>query len=275
MKQLAAHQRRECRGYKPDGPNVQKRDFAHLRATFAASLPTAVDLRAFAPDVFDQGQTGSCTGHAIGGAVTCALAKAEMPLGFVASPDFIYKLERCLERVSREPLTDSGAMPDDGIRAISRYGVVRMRGPTSDGRNSDVELDGVNDEPDFGSFEAGAKKLIVGAYAILSTGKQRARDVAWALAHGFTVPVAVSASNDTWQGWEPSDGPLGAQHPVELDHYVYIVGYRMDAEGNFTFIIRNSWGTEWGDGGDIETTEAFLDQCGDLYAMQITTEEAA
>jgi hypothetical protein len=257
---------RVCRGYIPDPPG-------HLRTSFrrvkAVSILDAVDFRPSAPAVLDQGETGSCTGESTGPAITTALVHAGTPLGFVASPAGIYKDARCIDRADPSvALTDNGAMPNQVMRALSEWGVRPMRSPTSDGRYSDCEPATVNAEPTFEDLEVESLDLILGPYGIDSTGSQRVTDICSAMTLGFAVTGSVSAGNDTFQHWTPDKGPLGAQSPVELDHYIWFIAYRT-ASGKRIFRIRNSWSAEWGDAGDIEVTEDFVAQMGDLYALNV------
>lgn len=259
-----------AKGYIPDPDDHQVTSFR--RAKLGGSLyklPPSVDLRPFAPPVLDQNGCGSCVGHAIACALATSLAKAGHPLGFVPSPKGVYCLARCIDRFSpAEALTDEGSMPNQAIRSLSEWGVRPMRTPSPQGFNSDCDPSNVNDEPTLGEIEQGAEAIVIGQYEIDSTGQQRVLDIGAALANGYAVTCSVSAANASWQFWEPANGPLGAQSPVELDHYVWFIGYRTE-NGKAIFRIRNQWGTGWGDKGEIEVTEAFVDQVGDLYAFSV------
>ncbi len=256
-------------GYIPDPPDHRVTSFRHAKRLGAAELPASVDLRPFAPPVLDQNECGSCVGHAIACAVATSFARLGTPLGFVPSPRSVYCLARCIDRQGpADPLTDEGSMPNQAVRSLSEWGVRPMLLPSPLGFNSDCDATNVNDEPTLGDLEQDATSLVLGQYEIDSFGAQRVEDLCAALASGFAVTCAVSAGNETWQGWKPSRGPLGAQHPVELDHYVWFCGYRT-ANGKRIFRIRNSWSHEWGDSGEIEIMEAFVSQIGDVYAFSV------
>lgn len=256
------------RGYIPDPDDHKVTSFRRAKLG-AAALPASVDLRPFAPPVLDQNDCGSCVGHAIALAVATSFARAGNPLGFVPSPRGIYCLARTVDRVSPdEQLVDEGSMPNQAVRSIAEWGVRPMRTPSPLGYNSDCDLNNVNDEPTLAELEQDATALVLGQYEIDSFGAQRITDLCAALAGGFAVTCSVSSDNDTWRDWTPARGPLGAQSPVVLDHYVWFIGYRTE-NGKRIFRIRNQWGLFWGDAGEIEVTEAFVAQVGDLYAFNV------
>ena len=55
-------------GWLPDLPDQRDHMYA-APAEFLTALPTNEDLRPGCPPVYDQGQLGSCTANAIGGAI--------------------------------------------------------------------------------------------------------------------------------------------------------------------------------------------------------------
>src|SRR3954452_17409791 len=84
-----------------------------------AALPPSADLRGQCPPVYDQGQLGSCTANAIGGAFEFDLL-AQGLADFVPSRLFIYYNERAIEGSID---SDSGAMIRDGIKSVAKVGV--------------------------------------------------------------------------------------------------------------------------------------------------------
>jgi len=62
-------------------------------------------------------------------------------------------------------------------------------------------------------------------------------------------PVSVAIEADTYYFQSYSGGILSnaAACGTNLDHAVVIVGYGTDSAGVPYWIVRNSWGTSWGD----------------------------
>ena len=75
--------------------------------------------------------------------------------------------------------------------------------------------------------------------------------------------VAVAAGNDYFRSY--SSGILAASSdcPTDMDHSIMAVGYGVENGTNF-IIVKNSWGTGWGEDGYIrmELTEHGLGTCG-------------
>src|SRR5437868_13787351 len=102
-------------GWIPDLPD--HRDFLYAApVAMLRALPARVDLRRQCPAIYDQGQLGSCTANAIGGAIEFDQMKQGLPLVFVPSLLFIYYNERVLEDTTS---SDSGATIRDGIKTLA------------------------------------------------------------------------------------------------------------------------------------------------------------
>src|SRR5690242_1703411 len=110
---------RQRLGWLPDLPD--HRDYMYAAPPHIISkLPTLVDLRKNCPPVYDQGQLGSCTANAIGGAIQFEQLKQNKKHSFVPSRLFIYYNERSMERTIN---SDSGAQIRDGIKTVNKLGV--------------------------------------------------------------------------------------------------------------------------------------------------------
>jgi C1A family cysteine protease len=68
--------------------------------------------------VYDQGEIGSCTANAIGGAIEFDQMKQRIHV-LMPSRLFIYYNERVMENTVNE---DSGAMIRDGIKSVAKQG---------------------------------------------------------------------------------------------------------------------------------------------------------
>lgn len=106
-------------GWKRD--SLDHRDFLYsVPRDVLQSLPSQVDLRSTMPPVYDQGEIGSCTANAIGGAVQFDRLKLKESPDWVPSRLFLYYNERDIEHSIP---SDAGAMIRDGIKSIVRLGI--------------------------------------------------------------------------------------------------------------------------------------------------------
>jgi len=198
-------------------------------------LPPSVDLRSQCPPtVYDQGQLGSCTANAIGGAFEFGLLKQGLP-DFMPSRLFIYYNERVIEGTVG---SDSGAMIRDGIKSVNKQGVC-----SEDDWKYDIER--FTEKPPASCYQAALDKQALAYQRIPQTLNQ----LRGCLAHGFpfVFGFTVYESFESSEVARTGEAPLpSAGESVLGGHAVLAVGYD-DATGRFK--IRNSWGPNWGDGG--------------------------
>ncbi|KAF5195043.1 Vignain [Thalictrum thalictroides] len=77
------------------------------------------------------------------------------------------------------------------------------------------------------------------------------------------VSVAIDAEGSDFQFY--SEGVMSGECGTELDHGVAVVGYGQTLDGTKYWIVRNSWGAEWGEKGYfrlLRGTSAKEGQCG-------------
>ncbi|XP_018560793.1 cathepsin L1-like [Anoplophora glabripennis] len=78
------------------------------------------------------------------------------------------------------------------------------------------------------------------------------------------VTAAIDASRDTLQFY--SDGvyydPECGSKPEEMNHAVLIVGYGVEPNGQKYWLVKNSYGSEWGIGGYIKMIKDVGNHCG-------------
>lgn len=243
-----------------------------------AGINGSGSLSSFAPPIFDQGQTGSCTAHSFSAAAVIAFASAASqgrgsPLVFVPSPRELYAATRALERAAATPpghelgpLTDSGAELADVAQVAREYGLRGMQGPTPDGRNSDVWSPNdtslapanVNDEPAVAELEPAAATLIDGEYSVSTGTSDSAETMAAAIDVG--IPVwAAGFVDSVFEQLGPGDvAPApNMNDPRGGGHAFVFPDYRTSGKGELEFLLRNSWGTGYAQSGSVWVSTAF------------------
>jgi C1A family cysteine protease len=210
---------------------LDKRDHPYLLT--GASQSSVVDLRPYCSSIENQGNLGSCTGQAIAGAIELLHKRASRTLD--VSRLFIYYYER---QYIGTVNYDSGAYIRDGIKVCYTYGApVESLWPYNINKFRTV--------PPSTAIKDAAKRKV--------TSYQRVSDFngvidAVASGHpvvvGFTVYSSFESNSVAKTGVMPY--PNTSKERVLGGHAVLIVGYNKNRN---VFIVRNSWGTGWGEGG--------------------------
>jgi hypothetical protein len=248
----------------------------------AGQLPSMTKNVAYAPAVWNQSQTSSCTGHGLGGAETTTFAAQGKPLAAPVLPRVRYALGRAVDRTDpNTPLQDTGAQPNSLVRAAGLWGVVLES--EDDGGRTATSPDyaayltaHINDNPMLGELEIGAKRLLVGYNAIADADSQKSLKVQQALAGKYAVTVAVDAGSTAFQSYDETKGPLDYTGD-DPDHEVFLVDYGTVAallaaglipaswQGldptAILFLLQNSWGVGagmWTISGRAWVTQSFV-----------------
>ena len=210
------------------------------------TLAPRVDLRQYCSPVEDQGNIGSCTGNAIAGQIELLDRKAGKNLD--VSRLFIYYEERVLEGSVRY---DAGAYIRDGIKVCYTKGApLESLWPYATNKFAT--------KPPTAAYTDALKRKV--------TGYQKCANFAAvknALAAGNPVVIGFNVYDSFEGAW--GDIPHGqtgsgmmpfpnvATEQLLGGHAVCIVGYDdtmpVAGKANGRFIVRNSWGTSWGDNG--------------------------
>jgi C1A family cysteine protease len=230
-------------GWIPDLPD--QRDHVYAAPVVKPGvLPASVDLTRKCPAVYDQGQLGSCTGNAIAGAIQFDKLKQRLDGASVPSRLFIYFNERVIEGTVN---SDSGAQIRDGIKAVAKLGVCgESLWPY------DVEKFRVK-PPKPCYLEAAKHTALDYQRLVQSPGQMKGCLAAgYPFVFGFTVYESFEGSAVAKTGTVPMPGP---GEKVLGGHAVLAVGYSDRTE---RFIVRNSWGPDWGRKGYFTIPYAYL-----------------
>lgn len=223
---------------------------ANAIAAPPAALPASVDLRAAWWKIGNQEDTGSC----VGWASTDGIARYHMvKTGKIAQPGLLSP--RCTWMASKETdeftsrpqtfIEGAGTSLKAAMEILRKFGAVpELMLPF----HITTKMYVGNEN----TFYATAAARRVASYFNLGKNLDSWRN--WLATHG---PIMAGLNVDaTWDNATATHGKLDAFQPATVrgGHAVCIVGYTADKR----FIIRNSWGTAWGDQGFAYASEAYI-----------------
>jgi C1A family cysteine protease len=239
--------------------NIEKDwGFEHAQAAASAvaaaaapvGIPASVDLRADWWSINNQEDTGSC----VGWASTDGVARYHMvKAGKIAQKDMLSP--RCTWMASKE--TDEfTSRPETFIEGVgtslkAALEILRKYGSVPE-TMLPFHIATKMFTGDVNTFFATAAMYRVASYFNLSKNLNNWRS--WLANHG---PILAGVSVDaTWDKATANKGMLDTFQPKTIrgGHAICVVGYTADNR----FIIRNSWGTAWGDKGFAYASEAYI-----------------
>lgn len=220
-------------GYTRDVADAADIPYDGHTAIDPANLPRGVDLRPHCSEIEEQGELGSCTANAMAGAIEYLELRGGLPQATNVSRLFIYYLERELEGTVSE---DSGAMLRNGIKAMQQYGVCAESVWPYD-------VDRFTEKPSQRAYQEARAHLITEARRLpieLHAWKS-------CLAEGYPIVFGT----DIFASFEDEGRHGNIDLPQDGEknlggHAMLCVGYDDSAQ---VFVVRNSWGSDWGDGG--------------------------
>jgi C1A family cysteine protease len=243
-------------GWIPDIPDARDRVLQLPRK--AGALPPSADLRAACPAVYDQGQLGSCTANAIAGAIEFDQRKQQLPQPFTPSRLFIYYNERLMEG---SVASDSGAQIRDGIKSVGSQGAC-------------AETLWPYLENQFAVRPSPPCYKIARTHPAVSYSRvaQDLGQLKACLAAGYPFVLGITVYESFESDGVAASGivPMPANSETVLGgHAVMAAGYD---DASSRFLVRNSWGSDWGMGGYFTIPYAYLTDdnlADDFWAIRV------
>lgn len=254
-------------GWLPDMPDIRDMTLGHLPKHVAAkkdsskafervlgtigkakhALPKKMDNRQFCSPIEDQGQLGSCTANACIGMVEYMERRAGGQ-HIDGSRLFLYKATRKLLGWTG----DTGAFLRTTMKALVHFGI-----PPEDVWPYEVSTFDQEPDPFMYAYAANTKAI---SYLRLDppdrTPEKALQDIRSAVSRGFAAMFGFSVYSSLTTS---ADIPFPtATDKLNGGHAVLIVGYDDehpcingldDSTKRGALLIRNSWGTGWGDEG--------------------------
>ena len=228
-----------------------------------------VDLRNKCPPIYNQGNIGSCTANAICGAyeydyINNKLDKTERENKenkenntFSPSRLFLYYNERSLENTVK---TDSGATLRDGMKSINKIGVCSENEWPYNTSKFTIK-------PDDSCYKSALSHEALSYFSIKQTLDQLKSSLimGYPFVFGFNVYESFESEEVAKTGIMPMPGK---DEKLLGGHAVMAVGYNNNKK---IFIIRNSWGNEWGMDGYFYMPYDYITDsklCSDFWLMK-------
>ncbi|MEM8642761.1 MAG: C1 family peptidase [Cyanobacteria bacterium P01_G01_bin.54] len=216
----------------------------------AATAPASKDLRAAWWEVDDQGATGACVGFSTAYGVlrwhyvtAGLLAKSQKP-SEKPSARFIWMANKETDNITNYPTTfieKSGTQTKLALNVARKYGCVT---------ESELPMTGGLSKMSRAAFYSKAAQLRISSFHNLGRDLDKWRS--WIANQG---PILTRLNVDeTWDNATKTNGHLAQYLPntARGGHAVCLVGYTTTY-----FIVRNSWGTDWGDNGFAYASDSY------------------
>lgn len=246
-------------GWRPDIPDFRDKLYRASKDTAVALAPALLIPDSRLPPVFDQGQTSSCVGNSTSVMATYVTKQ------IVRSRLFIYFEAR---RLIGETKSDEGCYIRDGIKVLANIGAPSEKTWAFNTKNVLLEPNAASTQ------EASTHK--VAKYMRL----QSRQDFRSCIAEGYPFVTGFTVYNNFMSDQVANTGVLqlpNASEKMQGGHAICVVGYDSNFKKsrwgvwarnkglpdsqipNDVYLIRNSWGSEWGYHGNFAIDAKYLE----------------
>jgi C1A family cysteine protease len=273
-------QPQRCLNWRPSLGNHHVLKFAHIEKELSTAYPQIVDLGPKQSPVWDQGNSGSCSGYSSKSAIEYLELReiaAKAPVGvsnpFVwatgkftpVSADFIYWGEREIEGTTD---TDAGATTLlDACTVLHTKGAAREAAwPSIPGNLFKC--------PTSAAYADAAKHKLPRYYGVMQVLTEMQR----CLANGFPFLAGIAVYDSFMTDAVAATGIVPYPQATEQmlgGHAILIVGYNIITR---RFKFKGSWGPSWGQSGYGELEFPYVlnpNLAGDFYTLRLDTPKAA
>ena len=243
-------------GWKRDQP-----DHRDLKKTFTQhelnQTPDNVDLRPNCPPIYDQGQLGSCTANGGAAAYQYDEIKQHNSSQFIPSRLYLYYNTRAIEGTIDQ---DSGAQIRNMIKSMSDKGMCRED-------QCPYDITKFTQQPSQECYDFGKDHKPLKYERVLQDQShiEACLNQQLPIIFGFEVYESFESEEVAKTGQVPLPGP---NEKLVGGHCTDIVGYDRQSR---KFIVRNSWGPNWGDGGYCYFPYEYIlntNLCADFWVVQ-------
>ena len=243
-------------GWKKSTPDKRDYKLKTVNPEIYKSIPKSDDLSKFVPEIYDQGQFGSCTGNSLTMADRIARIKQGLP-DKALSRLFVYANERIMEGTLNE---DAGAQIRDGAKVLATMGI-------PDESAWPYTAENLLKKPS----EEAYKEAVQDEVKTYLTVDQTLEEMKLCINEGYPFVFGVTI-------FAPFEGEEVARTgivpmPKDTDeivggHAITCVGYDDDKR---MFKVLNSWSSNWGDNGYCYFPYDYLTNpklCSDLWTIR-------
>jgi len=235
---------RERNGWKKSQRNRTTSESSKFMVPCGIEMPDEVDWRkmGYVTPVKNQGQCGSCWAFSTTGSLEGQMFKKNGQLVSLSEQNLL----DC--SVSFGNHGCNGGLMDNAFDYIQANG-----GLDSEAAYPYETRQGVC------RYKQADSAAVVTGYKDVDTGNELA--LKQALATQGPVSVAIDASHQSFQFYHKGVYDEPACDSYRLDHGVLTVGYGTE-DGKDYWLVKNSWGTTWGEAGYVKMSRNCDNQCG-------------